>query len=92
MLRRIDEALEAVDLPGMEERLVHQLSGGQKQLLAIAGVIAMRPEAIVLDESTSMLDPAAGSRVLEVVRRLNEGGIAVIHITHSAEEAARAGG
>jgi energy-coupling factor transport system ATP-binding protein len=91
MLRRIDEALEAVGLSGMEERQIHQLSGGQKQLLAIAGVIAMRPEAIVLDEATSMLDPAAGCRVLEVVRRLNEGGMAVIHITHSAEEAARAG-
>ncbi|MGB0089360.1 MAG: energy-coupling factor transporter ATPase, partial [Planifilum fulgidum] len=63
----------------------------QKQLLAIAGVMAMRPEAIVLDESTSMLDPAGRERILEVVRRLNEGGMAVIHITHSAEEAARAG-
>jgi energy-coupling factor transport system ATP-binding protein len=91
MLRRIEEALEAVGLRGMEERLVHQLSGGQKQLLAIAGVIAMRPEAIVLDESTSMLDPAARYRVLEVVQRLNKSGIALIHITHSAEEAARAG-
>ena len=91
MLRRIDEALEAVGLSGMEERLVHQLSGGQKQLLAIAGVMAMRPEAIVLDESTSMLDPAGRERILEVVRRLNEGGIAMIHITHSAAEAVQAG-
>ncbi|MGB0088576.1 MAG: ATP-binding cassette domain-containing protein, partial [Planifilum fulgidum] len=79
MLRRIDEALEAVGLSGMEERQIHQLSGGQKQLLAIAGVIAMRPEAIVLDESTSMLDPAARYRVLEVVQRLNKSGIALIH-------------
>jgi energy-coupling factor transport system ATP-binding protein len=90
MLRRIDEALEAVDLPGMGERLVHQLSGGQKQRLSIAGVLAMRPDAIVLDESTSMLDPAGRRRVLEVMQRLNDEGIAVIHITHSAAEAARA--
>ena len=90
MLRRIDEALEAVDLPGMGERLVHQLSGGQKQRLSIAGVLAMRPDAIVLDESTSMLDPVGRRRVLEVMQRLNDEGIAVIHITHSAAEAARA--
>lgn len=91
MLRRIDEALEAVGLAGMEERLVHQLSGGQKQRLSIAAVIAMRPDAIVLDESTSMLDPAGRKRVLEVAQRLNDDGIALIHITHSAAEAARAG-
>jgi energy-coupling factor transport system ATP-binding protein len=90
MLRRIDEALNAVGLSGMEERLVHQLSGGQKQRLSIAGVIAMRPDALVLDEPTSMLDPAGRKQVLEVIQRLNGEGIAVVHITHSAGEALRA--
>lgn len=90
MLRRIEEVLEAVGLSGMEERPVHQLSGGQKQRLSIAGIIAMQPEAILLDESTSMLDPAGRMQVLEVIQRLNADGITVIHITHSAAEAARA--
>lgn len=90
--RRVEEALVAVGLAGLEEREVHTLSGGQKQLLAVAGVLAMRPAVLVLDEPASMLDPAARGRLWEAVGRLHrEAGLTVVLITHQAEEAARAG-
>ncbi len=89
--RRVDNALKAV---GMEQFMLHaphQLSGGQKQRIAIAGVIAMEPECIVLDESTAMLDPAGRREVLDTVRRLNrEKGITIVLITHHMDEAAMA--
>ena len=89
--RRVDEALQAV---GMEQFLLHaphQLSGGQKQRIAIAGVIAMEPECIVLDESTAMLDPSGRREVLETIRRLNrEKNITIVLITHHMDEAALA--
>ncbi len=85
---RVDDALKAV---GMYERRFHEtyrLSGGQKQRVAIAGVIAMRPECIVLDESTAMLDPKGRADVLKTVTKLNkEFGITIILITHFMEEA-----
>ena len=69
----------------------HQLSGGQKQRIAIAGIIAMRPRCIVLDEPTAMLDPKGRREVLSVIKRLNrENGITVVLITHYMEEAAQA--
>ena len=89
--RRVDQALQSV---GMEEFMLHaphQLSGGQKQRIAIAGVIAMEPQCIVLDESTAMLDPSGRREVLDTVRRLNrEKGITIVLITHHMDEAALA--
>ncbi len=89
--RRVDAALEAV---GMEEFVLHaphHLSGGQKQRVAIAGVIAMEPACIVLDESTAMLDPLGRREVLDTVRKLNrEKGITIVLITHHMDEAAMA--
>ena len=86
--RRVDEALAIVDMTGYEKAAPHMLSGGQKQRVAIAGVIAMKPRCIVLDEPTAMLDPVGRSEVLATVRRLAaEEGIAVVHITHFMNEA-----
>ena len=89
--RRVDAALKAV---GMEDFLLHaphNLSGGQKQRIAIAGIIAMEPKCIVLDESTAMLDPSGRREVLDTVRRLNrEKGITIVLITHHMNEAAMA--
>ena len=67
-----------------------QLSGGQKQRVAIAGVIAMRPDCLVLDESTAMLDPHGRSQVMKTIRQLREAGITIVSITHYMEEAAQA--
>jgi energy-coupling factor transport system ATP-binding protein len=89
--RRVDDALDAVGLQAYRTHPPTRLSGGQKQLLAIAGVLATRPACIVLDEPTSMLDPPGRQRVLETVRRLNaEEGIALVLITHSMDEATAA--
>ena len=89
--RRVDDALRAV---GMEQYAVHAphlLSGGQKQRVAIAGVIAMEPECIVLDESTAMLDPEGRREVLSTIHQLNrERGITVVLITHHMNEAMEA--
>jgi energy-coupling factor transport system ATP-binding protein len=89
---RVDEALQAVGM--YEQRLAepHKLSGGQKQRVAIAGVLAMQTDMIVLDESTAMLDPRGRREVMDTVLRLNrERGITVLFITHFMDEAARAG-
>ena len=78
----------AVYVEGMNTQAPHLLSGGQKQRVAIAGVIAMEPECIVLDEATAMLDPAGRREVLDTVHRLNrQRGITVVHITHHMSEA-----
>lgn len=91
MRRAIREALEKTGLAGMDKEQPHRLSGGQKQRLAIAGILAMKPEVIVLDEATSMLDPQGRREVLDVMRRLNrEEGVTVVHITHFPEEALEA--
>ena len=88
---RVDNALKAVGMESFMLHAPHQLSGGQKQRIAIAGVIAMEPECIVLDESTAMLDPAGRREVLDTVRRLNrEKGITIVLITHHMDEAAMA--
>ncbi|MBR6228678.1 MAG: energy-coupling factor transporter ATPase [Eubacterium sp.] len=89
--QRVDEALAMVGLENAATESPMRLSGGQKARVAIAGVLAMRPKCIVLDESTAMLDPAGREEVLEQVFRLNrEEGITVIWITHFPEEIAEA--
>ena len=86
--RRVDDAMAAVGMTEFTRHAPHLLSGGQKQRVAIAGVIAMEPECIVLDEATAMLDPSGRREVLDTVHRLNrERGITVVHITHHMSEA-----
>ena len=88
---RIDEALEAVGMTKYAKKAPHMLSGGQKQRVAIAGVLAMKPDVIILDESTAMLDPSGRREVMNTVHRLNrEEGISVVIITHYMSEAATA--
>ena len=88
---RVDSALAAVGMTDYARHAPHLLSGGQKQRVAIAGVLAMRPRCIVLDEPTAMLDPVGRKEVLDTVKRLNgEAGITVVLITHHMDEAAQA--
>ncbi len=89
--RRVDEALKAVNMYDHRHREPHKLSGGQKQRVAIAGVLAMQTECIVLDEPTAMLDPVGREEVMQTVRRMNkEMGITVVLITHFMDEAVKA--
>jgi energy-coupling factor transport system ATP-binding protein len=87
---RIDAALESVNMTKFAKHAPHQLSGGQKQRVAIAGIIAMNPKVIVLDEPTAMLDPKGRSEVIKTVKKLNQEGATVVYITHYMEEAALA--
>ncbi len=88
--RRVDDALKAVNMYDYREHAPHLLSGGQKQRVAIAGVIAMRPRCIVLDEPTAMLDPIGRKDVLRTIKELNrERGVTVVLITHHMDEAAQ---
>ena len=88
---RVDKALKQVGMYEYREHAPHLLSGGQKQRIAIAGIIAMEPKCIVLDEPTAMLDPRGRREVMETIGRLNEvKGITVVLITHHMEEAAQA--
>ena len=90
--RRVDEALKAVDMYEYRENAPYKLSGGQKQRVAIAGIIAMEPDCIVLDEPTAMLDPRGRDEVMETIHKLNrEKGITIILITHYMDEAVQAG-
>lgn len=87
--KRVDEALAAVGMTAFAERAPHMLSGGQKQRIAIAGMLAMCPGVLVLDEATAMLDPEGRREVLDIVRRLNrERHMTVVMITQLMEEAA----
>ena len=89
--RRVDDALAAVGMSEFTRHAPHLLSGGQKQRVAIAGVIAMAPECVVLDEATAMLDPSGRREVLSAIRALNrERGITVVLITHHMDEALNA--
>lgn len=89
--RRVDKALKQVGMYEYREHAPHLLSGGQKQRIAIAGVIALEPKCIVLDEPTAMLDPRGRKDVIETVKRLNEEkGITIVLITHHMDEAAKA--
>ena len=91
MVRRVDEALELVGMTKYRHHAPHRLSGGQKQRIAIAGVLAMAPKCIVLDEPTAMLDPRGRKEVMKTILRLNrEQGITVVLITHYMDEAVQA--
>ena len=84
----VDEALKSVDMYGYKQCATYNLSGGQKQRVAIAGIIAMQPECIVLDEPTAMLDPIGRQEVIHTIKKLNkEKGITVVLITHYMDEA-----
>lgn len=86
--KRVDDALAVVRMSEFATKAPHLLSGGQKQKVAIAGIIAMKPDCIILDESTSMLDPRGRKEVMSTVKKLNkEENITLIHITHFMEEA-----
>lgn len=89
--RRVDEALRTVGMYEYRLHAPHKLSGGQKQRVAIAGIIAMEPDCIVLDEPTAMLDPKGRSEVMKTIKMLNrEKGVTIVLITHYMEEAAQA--
>ncbi len=83
---RVEEALRLTDLTPYREKGVHHLSGGQKQRVAIAGALAMRPECIIFDEPTAMLDPDARTSVLGILHKLHEKGMTILYITHEMEE------
>lgn len=86
--RRVDKSLKEVNMYEFRKHAPHLLSGGQKQRVAIAGIIAMRPKIIILDEPTAMLDPSGRQEVMKTIRQLNEEyGITIVHITHFMEEA-----
>ena len=89
--RRVDDALKAVEMYDYRLNAPYKLSGGQKQRIAIAGIIAMQPECIVLDEPTAMLDPRGREEVLRTIHKLNqEKGITLVLITHYMDEAVQA--
>ena len=89
--QRVDDALKTVGIYEYKMHAPHLLSGGQKQKVAIAGILAMKPECIILDEATAMLDPVGRKEVLKVLKKLNkEEKITVIHITHHMDEASSA--
>ena len=87
---RIDEAMKLAGIYEKREAAPYKLSGGQKQRVAIAGVIAMRPDCLVMDESTAMLDPHGRAQVMKTIRQLRAAGITIVSITHYMEEAAQA--
>lgn len=86
IVERVTTALEQVEMSEFAKNSPHRLSGGQKQRIAIAGALAIRPQVLVLDESTAMLDPLGRKEVLNVAHRLNQGGMTVVLITHFMEE------
>ncbi len=89
--QRVDDALKSVGMYEFRESTPHHLSGGQKQRIAIAGIIAMEPECLILDEPTAMLDPVGRREIVETLHRLNkEKGITIVLITHYMEEAEKA--
>jgi energy-coupling factor transporter ATPase len=85
--QRVDRALDTVEMRAYRHRAPHLLSGGQKQRVAIAGILAMKPKVLVLDESTALLDPQGREEVLGVARRLNDEGVTIIAVTHFMREA-----
>ncbi|MBE6862308.1 MAG: energy-coupling factor transporter ATPase [Ruminococcus sp.] len=92
MRERVDDALKAVNMYDYRMHSPSQLSGGQKQRVAIAGIIAMRPKVIILDEPTAMLDPKGRKEVMATIKRMNRDyGITIVLITHYMDEAAKCG-
>ena len=88
--RRVDKALEAVNMGQFRKKAPHLLSGGQKQRIAIAGVVAMKPRCIIFDEPTAMLDPKGRKEIMAIIDELHREGITAVLITHFMEEAVRA--
>jgi energy-coupling factor transporter ATPase len=84
--QRVDEALVAVGMEAFARRAPHTLSGGEKRLVSIAGVLAMSPRYIAFDEPTAYLDPVGRQRILEMIQKLHHRGIAIIHITHDMND------
>ncbi|MGL5245808.1 MAG: energy-coupling factor transporter ATPase [Sarcina sp.] len=90
--KRVDDSLKSVGMYEYRKHAPHLLSGGQKQRIAIAGILAMRPKCIILDEPTAMLDPSGRKEVMKTIKQVNEQfGITIILITHYMDEAAQAG-
>lgn len=87
---QVNSALASVGMTKYTKHAVHHLSGGQKQRVAIAGILAMNPECIVLDEPTAMLDPKGRAEIMKTIKALNENGTTIILITHFMEEAVKA--
>src|SRR5579884_1277458 len=88
---RVEAAMEAVNIVHLRKMPPHKLSGGQRQRLAIAGVLALRPQCIIADEATSMLDPLSRQEIVTLLHQLNrEHGLTIVHVTHLLEEAALA--
>src|SRR3989442_11441327 len=88
---RVEQAMTAVGISDLRELAPHRLSGGQRQRLAIAGVLALRPQCIIADEATSQLDPLSRMEIVSLLHQLNrEHGLTIIHVTHLLEEAALA--
>ena len=83
--KRVKDALERVGMPGYEKKQPHNLSGGQKKRIAIAGILAMKPDLMVLDEPTSGLDPKGASRIMKLLYELNEEGMTIIISTHDVD-------
>ncbi|WP_253250741.1 energy-coupling factor transporter ATPase [Orenia metallireducens] len=89
--KRVDNSLKAVAMEEFKRYAPHNLSGGQKQRVAIAGVLAMQPKCLVLDEPTAMLDPVGRKSVMDAIQKLNKGlGMTIVHITHFMTEAIQA--
>lgn len=86
--KRVAEALSRVGVSELAGRNIENLSGGEKRLVAIAGVLAMQPRFIALDEPTAFLDPTAAKHVLDIIDKLHAGGVGIIHVTHNMAEAA----
>lgn len=88
MIRRVDEAMELLDIAKYKDRHPFDLSGGQMQRMAIASIIAMQPEVIILDEPTSQLDPQGSEEVFQAVQKLSKKGITIIMVEHKIEKIA----
>lgn len=84
--QRVDEALVAVGMEAFARRAPHTLSGGEKRLVSIAGVLAMKPRYIAFDEPTAYLDPVGRKRILEMIQKLHQRGMTIIHITHDMND------
>jgi biotin transport system ATP-binding protein/energy-coupling factor transport system ATP-binding protein len=87
--RRVDHSLARVGIQDLSPRTPSTLSNGEKQLVALAGVLAMEPRYLLLDEATAYLDPAGKTRILEVISELDQEGITIIHVTHDMDEAVK---
>lgn len=85
--KRVDEALNLLNVEGLRRRSPHSLSGGEQRRVALAGILAMRPEILVLDEPTAGLDPAARGSLLDVIRNLRDKGVSVVLVSHDLDEA-----